>query len=134
MNCRRVGRIFLSPSFGVGGNWALYGRFNANDGVDIGLRLLRLPVPNRIRSVEVDYWLEFSSGEKGRRKKVEFSSLREEIDYENFNLCFAQNTFSVRSFNACLDLSIYVTIEILGVIDHENRQIPRSEWSRYGVV
>merc|ERR1719499_1391923 len=65
---RSVGRIFLSPSFGIGGNWSLYGRFNANDGVDIGLRLLRLPVPNRIRSVEVDYWLEFSSGEVGRAK------------------------------------------------------------------
>ena len=130
---RRVGRIFLSPSFGVGGNWALYGRFNANDGVDIGLRLLRLPVPNRIRSVAVDYWLEFSSGFPGQQKKVEFSSLRDEMGYENFNLCFQQNTFSVASFNACPNLSIYVTIEILNVTDFEDRQIPRAEWPQYGV-
>jgi len=131
---RSVGRIFLSPTFGVGGNWALYGRFNANDGVDFGLRLLRLPVPNRIRSVDVDYWLEFSSGATGYRKKVEFSSLKDVMSYEHFNLCFRQNTFSVVSFNACCNLSVYVTIDILRVTDIDHNDIPRAQWEQYGVV
>jgi len=124
-----VGKQFGSDSFGVGGNWSLYGVFNNNKGVDLGLRLLRLPVPNKVRAVNVDYSLEFITDSKS----IQFDE-NADISYQDFCWCWKENTFSTHSFKACQSLTVYVTINVLAVFDHQERRIAREQWAQFGIL
>ena len=122
---------FESPTFGEYHNLIFMIFPNGDEKKDkgsviAGFRLIRMPT--NLNIIWVDYELKLVTD----KDTTKFQELAD-VDHDR-SWVWPENTYLNKSLLSCKEITIYLTMKIIKVIDNNDQEIPYQTWESYGII